>query len=274
MENDQTGTPSALAEAVTRDVLAILDGPADNQRLEQALRHLSKWRARLIENTLTAREGRKVLSGPFKGLNYDTRATEGAGAARLIGCYEASLAPVFETIVARAYPVVMDVGCAEGYYAVGLARRMPDTRVVAYDTDPAARAACADLAKRNDVAARVDVHGTVAHADFARCADEKTLILCDIEGAEAALLDPVSAPALAHADILVEVHDCFAPGLSAQIGARFAATHDVQSIGRAIDMSGLPDWMENLSDLDRLLTVWEWRMGPTPWLWMQSRDVR
>ena len=42
-------------------------------------------------------------------------------------------------------------------------------------------------------------------------------------------------------------------------------------IGRALDASGLPDWMESLSDLDRLIALWEWRSGPTPWLWMTRK---
>ncbi|KQI69253.1 hypothetical protein AN189_06785 [Loktanella sp. 3ANDIMAR09] len=274
MPNGRSEKPSALTQAVTLDVLALLDGPPDAGRLEQALRHLAKWRARLIQNTLTARNGCNVLSGPFKGLIYDTPATEGAGVARLIGCYEASLAPVFEQIIAGAYPLVVDVGCAEGYYAVGLARRMPDTRIMACDSNPEARAACAALARRNGVDGRVTIHGTLDHADLAVCADQRTLILCDIEGAEAVLLDPERAPALIHADILVEVHECFTPGLTDEMTQRFAPTHRVQRIGRSADTAALPDWMEQLSDLDRLLCLWEWRMGPTPWLWMQARDPR
>ena len=33
--------------------------------------------------------------------------------------------------------------------------------------------------------------------------------------------------------------------------------------------AALPAWMEELPDLDRLIALWEWRSGPTPWLWMQ-----
>jgi hypothetical protein len=29
--------------------------------------------------------------------------------------------------------------------------------------------------------------------------------------------------------------------------------------------------MQELSDLDRLLALWEWRSGPTPWLWMEAQ---
>jgi hypothetical protein len=249
-----------------------LEGPPDAKNLHDALRLLAKWRAQLLENTMVAHTGRFVHSGPFKGMIYDVKATEGAGLARLLGCYEASLAPIFEDIIARTYPVVMDIGCAEGYYAVGLARRMPDVKVMAHDTNPKAQEACRLLAKSNAVDNRVQVGGTVNHAAFDICIDQKTLVLCDIEGGEAALLDPIAAPGLKLADILVEVHDCFDEGLSDRISERFADTHRIERFGRTVNMEVLPDWMEGLSDLDRILSLWEWRMGPTPWLWLKSND--
>ena len=52
--------------------------------------------------------------------------------------------------------------------------------------------------------------------------------------------------------------------------ARFAATHRITQIDRKLDDAALPDWMEELSDLDRLLALWEWRGGPTPWLWLEA----
>ena len=188
----------------------------------------------------------------------------------MLGCYEASLAPIIEAIIARAYPLIIDVGCAEGYYAVGLARRMTGSRVLARDANPAALVLCGQLAALNGVAERVEIGGRMGHADFAICAAQPTVILCDIEGAEADLLDPVAAPGLMAADILVEVHDVMQPGLSTLIAGRFAATHRITRLDRRIT-GDLPDWMDSLSDLDRLLALWEWRGGPTPWLWMQRK---
>ncbi|NEY91316.1 hypothetical protein [Tabrizicola oligotrophica] len=57
----------------------------------------------------------------------------------------------------------------------------------------------------------------------------------------------------------------------AYVVKRFAATHKVTEIGRRLDDTGLPGWMEELSDLDRLIALWEWRAGPTPWLWMEKQ---
>lgn len=245
--------------------------PPTQDRLEAQLRHLAKWRSTVLANTLAVRQDGKVAHGPFAGMAYATRSSEGGRAPRLLGVYEASLHPVIETVIARAYPQVLDIGCAEGYYAVGLARRMPDSVVHAHDMNPMARALCAEMAKANGVTERLRIGGEIAHADLALCANAPTFILCDIEGAEGVLLDPAKAPALAKADILVEVHEGMVPGLLARLTQRFQPTHRVTRIDRSLRPDLLPTWAEGLSDLDRLLMLWEWRASPTPWLWMEQR---
>lgn len=262
--------PSPLTLAAT-DALRRLAGlDPDAKNLAVALRVLAKWRSELVANTVATRSGTTIQSGPFQGTDYSAAASEGSRAARLLGVYEASLAPIIETIIARAYPLVIDVGSAEGYYAIGLARRMTTSHVMARDANPAARLLCAKLAALNGVADRVEVGGLMDHADFDRCTNQPTVIICDIEGAEDALLDPVAAPGLRQADILVECHDVMQPGLADRLSARFAATHSVTRIDRQLS-TFLPAWMEELSDLDRLIALWEWRSGPTPWLWMQHK---
>ncbi len=269
MGTTASGKPSSLTRAATDGLARLMDGPPGPDRLNAALRHLAKWRSVILENTLLARSGDTVLAGPFAGMAYPVRAAEGSRTARLLGAYEASLAPVIETIIARAYPLVIDIGCAEGYYATGFARRMPGTTVKARDTNPAARNLCAAMADANGVT--LQIGGEMTHADFALCTTQPTAILCDIEGAEGELLDPALAPGLLDADILVEVHEGTYPGLLATLTARFAATHTVTRIDRTIRPDFLPDWAETLSDLDRLLLLWEWRATPTPWLWMDRK---
>ncbi|MCB6177599.1 class I SAM-dependent methyltransferase [Rhodobacter sp. Har01] len=262
-------TPSELTRAATEGLRRLLDGPPAPARLNAALRHLAKWRSAVLDATLAAQSGRAVLSGPFAGMDYPVKAAEGARAARLLGCYEAGLAPVIETIVARGYPLVIDVGAAEGYYAVGLARRMPQTRVLAHDSDDRAQALCRALAQANGVADRVQVAGRLDHRDFALCTAQPTVVICDIEGAEDDLLDPVAAPGLRAADILVEVHEGVRPGLLVRLADRFSATHRITRLDRRLAAEALPAWTEALNDLDRLLLLWEWRASPTPWLWME-----
>ncbi len=262
--------PSPLTLAATETLRKIAGQAPDVAHLTAALRHLAKWRSELIANTIAERSGTTILSGPFKGMDYGVRAAEGSRSARLLGVYEASLAPVIETIITRAYPLVIDIGSAEGYYAVGLARRMPASRILARDDNPKAQALCRQLAILNHVEARIEIGGRMDHAEFSVCTAQPTVIICDIEGAEADLLDPTAVPGLVAADILVECHDVLRPGLTDLIAARFEASHKVTRISRQI-VANLPAWMEELSDLDRLIALWEWRGGPTPWLWMQVR---
>ena len=262
---------SNFNKSVQRRVTEMLSGAPTNQNLNMSLRHLAKWRAQVLDTILTERSGDRVLSGPFKGMHYPNRTAEGARNPRLIGCYESCLAPVIEEVIAAGYDRILDIGCAEGYYAVGFALRMPKARILARDTTEKARDACAELAALNGVGDRILVGGEVAPEEFGTLIQGRTMILCDIEGAEGYLLDPDQAPALRGADILVEVHEGMRPGLLSLLKARFAPTHDIRQIERRIDDSALPDWADQLGDLDRLLLVWEWRSTPTPWLWMQRK---
>lgn len=264
---------SELEQTAREMVLALLAEGEGAKTLNSALRVLAKWRSDVLGRALVERSGDRVLTGPFRGMRYPLPPTEGGRCPRLIGVYEAGLRPVIEDCIARGYDRVIDLGSAEGYYAVGFALRMPGARVLARDSAARAQAACAELARLNGVEAQVEVGGAVAVADFAGLIAGRTLILCDIEGAEAELLDPEAAPALREADLLVEVHEGMRSGTLDLLEGRFAVSHEVRRIGRHLKDDDLPDWAEQLSDIDRLLLLWEWRASPTPWLWMSRREA-
>jgi len=261
---------SALTKAITNRLRQHLEGPPSQAALSAALRDLAKWRAALLDATHCARSGGavQIAYGPFAGMSYAGAATEGAALARRIGAYEASLHQIIERIIARDYARIIDIGCAEGYYAVGLARRMPRAEILARDTNPQSQKRCAELAHVNGVAARIKIGGEVDGAFLHRHITPDTVLICDIEGGERTLLDPIQHPKLRDCDILVEVHECWHRGLTAEITQRFTTTHHITRIERGLAPEALPDWMAQLGDLDRAIALWEWRVGPTPWLWM------
>jgi SAM-dependent methyltransferase len=263
-------------DGIRRRALAQLGAAADDAmgQLNDSLRLLSKWRSVLIQNTLLKQHGTVVLEGPIQGLNFLPQSAEGCHIAKLLGCYEQPLQPFITTAIRTAYPLVLNIGCAEGYYAVGMARRMPNTQMLAFDLNPNAQQVCAELAVKNGVSDRVRVGALFRPEDFAQYAGQRTLVLCDIEGGERDLLDPVVAPALAGFDLIVEAHDCLLPGMSRLLIERFQATHEitvVQDDGQR-QLSNTPQWFKNLAHLDQLLAVWEWRSGPTPWLVMKAKN--
>ena len=247
--------------------------PDESAQLNNALRLLSKWRSLLIQNTILRQHGTVVMAGPLEGLDYLPRSSEGCHVAKLLGCYEQPLQPFIEQAIETAYPLVLNIGCAEGYYAVGLARRMPATRVQAFDLDPQARRLCHELAEKNGVADRVRVGERFEPAHFADYGGQQVLVLCDIEGAEKDLLDPGIAPALGGMDVIVESHECFSRGVTRLLVERFRSSHHitlVQDNGQR-RLPRQPAWFNGLSHLDQLLATWEWRGGPTPWLVMKAR---
>lgn len=249
-----------------RDRLARDPPLANANELNTVLRVLAVWRSRAIAEAYVRQHGARIMQGPFAGMDYVTTATEGALAPRLIGTYESELHPHIARFAEAGLDCVIDVGCAEGYYAVGLARLMPQAVVHAFDTNPKARAACAELAAKNGVSERVIIGETFTPDGFEAFAGRRCLAVVDIEGAEDDLLRPDLSPALARMDLIVETHDVYRPGVLARLTERFSPTHDILRLDGEPKTLPLPAFLDNASHLDRLLAVWEFRLRPTPWL--------
>ncbi|HEY9219717.1 MAG TPA: hypothetical protein VIO94_16840 [Phenylobacterium sp.] len=243
----------------------------DARQLNLLLRRLGQWRSRMIANTYTERHGLVIMSGPFQGMLYTERQTEGALTPRLFGSYEDELHPHLQRLAQAGLDCVIDIGCAEGYYAVGLARLMPQVTVYAHDIDPSARQECTLLAAKNGVSDRVMVGGEFRPEDFEAFAGRKCLVMVDAEGAEDDILVPERAPALAGMHVIVETHDLYRPGVMQRLLDRFSPTHEIERVDHGPKTTPLPDWVMDLSHMDRLIAVWEFRAGPTPWLVMTPK---
>ena len=244
--------------------------PSPDQ-LNELLRTLGRWRSRMLANTYIAQEGALIRGGPFAGMAYVTQATEGALMPRLLGTYESELHPHLLAFAREDVEAVIDVGCAEGYYAVGLARLMPQATVHAFDIDEAARAACAELAARNGVAERVRIGGAFAPEGFEAFTGRRALVLVDAEGAELDVLRPDLAPSLAGFSLIVETHDVYRPGALAELVRRFEPSHRIEVVRQQAKLFDMPAWLQGFGHLDQLLAVWEWRLAPTPWLVMRPK---
>ena len=266
---------SLASNIIQRLTLNLSENTADpNATLNNSLRLLSKWRSVLIQNTFLKNEGTKVLKGPLAGLDFLESSAEGCHVAKLLGCYEQPLHPHMQKILLGQYTKIINIGCAEGYYAVGFARAVPNLISLAFDIDNSAQNACRQLARKNNVSNRVEIGGRFEPKDFEKYADEAALIFCDIEGGEQELLDPRLSPSLRQLDIIVESHECLRPGITQTLISRFDTTHELELVEDSglRQLEDLPDWFHKLSHLDQLLATWEWRSGPTPWLVMTAKN--
>ncbi|MCS7063959.1 MAG: hypothetical protein NZM04_07975, partial [Methylacidiphilales bacterium] len=93
----------------------------------------AEWSRQLVKEGHPGREkpeeisrpvfsGNRVRHGPFAGMVYenDTFCCS-AIAPKLLGSYEREIQPWIESLLLDRWEGVVDVGCAEGYYAVGFA---------------------------------------------------------------------------------------------------------------------------------------------------------
>jgi hypothetical protein len=176
-----------------------------------------------------------VRGGPFAGLRYprDRIADIDVPVAKLLGVYEREIATVFEDAIGRGTSTFVDVGCADGYYAVGMALASPRLTTHAFDIARSARALCTDVAAINHLAGRVIVEDRFSIASLDGLEMHGALMLCDIEGAEHTLFDGPLVARLRHTFVAIEVHEHAVPGLSEHLRGAFAATHTHRAVGQA-----------------------------------------
>src|SRR5690242_2785288 len=96
-----------------------------------------------------------VQNGPFRGLRYLPQLTSSdtllshTVIPKLLGFYELELHDSVLTAFQYPYKQIINIGCAEGYYAVGLALGFHDIPVFAYDIAKANRDFCSKMAALN-----------------------------------------------------------------------------------------------------------------------------
>lgn len=220
--------------------------------------------------------GDTVQAGPFAGMVLPSD-LDGADYQRdlltmLLGVFEQELAGAVERLIAAAPRLVVNVGVAEGYYAVGLGRALPDARIVGYELLESARASCRRVAELNRIA--IDLRGECTVAELNDVLDGPAALFVDCEGGERDLLDPAAVPALNRCDILVECHDMIVPGLTELMVERFRPTHRIERIDEGTRPLVAHPMLHNRTSLERLLAICEFRGGASNWLMMTAEPAR
>ncbi len=212
------------------------------------------------------RNGCTVLYGPFAGTIYPLEAALSRHSIpKLLGTYEQELHDVIGAIRHRKYDVVVDIGSAEGYYAVGLARLL-GIKVLAYDPEPIERAYCEQAARLNGVSALVEVKALFRSSDIGLFRDLRVLCVCDCEGFETEIFSARTVQDTSNWDLLIELHGDAAQKLKGLAWPQMTTTID--SVKRTRTYQEL----EGLGDQTKLLS--EYRGGPQTWLWCDSRVKR
>jgi hypothetical protein len=203
-------------------------------------------------------------------MKYLDQAAGSAIAPKLVGSYEAELHKIFAKLSRSEYSAVVDIGCAEGYYAIGLAKLLPGVPVFAYDTDLHAQALCREMATLNNAQDQVHVAGTLGRADLLSRDGQRILLICDCEGYEMDLFDGQVAHALSKSDVIIETHDMYRPGCTEKLIATFAATHHCTVLAPQRRKWAHFPAAKAVPLIIRKFAFDEWRHPMQRWIWGQA----
>ena len=218
----------------------------------------------------------KVLYGPFKGLIYPKIDSVGSVfLPKILGTYESELHHTLEKICETGYKTIIDIGAGEGYYAIGLLTRIPESVVFAFESNPQGQNLCKEMAKANYVGDRLIISGECDINKLSRLVNEKKkgLILCDCEGYELDLLLPDKISQLKYFDILAELHDhsCVGPTVTQIFYSRFSGSHTVEVINlRYIKPTQHIDF-KDMSPEEQMEIISERRKYSVGWVFLKAK---
>jgi hypothetical protein len=221
--------------------------------------------------------GNQVVQGPFKALSLKTW---DCSPPMLLGTYEQELHDVFHNWLDRKPRYLVCIGAAQGYYAVGMARRDPNLKVIAYELDSYQRSQLAGVIRQNKVS-NVTVLKNCTQESLVETLQRFSsppFIVCDIEGGEVELLDPIQITALKQAVILVEIHEELVNGCEQAIRSRFKDSHNILEIISleriSEDLSNHPSsFLSFLSEKTKLGLIDEGRASTMKWLVLEPDSI-
>jgi hypothetical protein len=216
--------------------------------------------------------GSTVAAGPFAGMRLDYEFFPVHASPKFLGTYEQELHRVIERAIELHPKYVLNVGCAEGFYAIGLAIRLSDAKIFAADADPKALSATMKNAQLNGVSDRIYPVGIVRPRQLGRYLKaDASLVVMDCEGAEFSLLDPANDPILLRTNIVVEIHGAF--GDAHKIIQQFAGTHNIVEISPSVRAA--PDILVRpIGGIDMLSAADERRGHQTSWLFLEKKRIK
>jgi hypothetical protein len=218
-----------------------------------------------------------VKHGVFRGMKYPlAKSFYSSLFPKLLGCYELEIQTMLERVCSQPYTEIVNIGCGEGYYAVGLAMRIPTARVFAFDTNREAVERCRRMADLNDVGQRV-VTGFFCGPETLKAIPftGRSFVLSDCEGYEKELFSEDVIPTIAKHDLLIELHDYIDIDISSTIRERFEGTHNIEAAQSTDDIKKAHSYRyDEITDYnlhDRKILLGECRPAIMEWYYLTPR---
>lgn len=217
--------------------------------------------------------GLNVVGGPFKGMKYVDQSVGSSYLLKLVGSYEEVLHPAIRVMQKRDYSSIIDIGCAEGYYLVGLGLSHPKAKLVGYDLEESALRLTRELYDKNNLPNELVLEKDCTHEKLSQQIVKNTLIICDAEGFEKIILDPEKCPSLKDVQtLLIESHDFIYPDMKNILIRRFSHSHDITTVAfKHANEKNYPFLHQMKNKLDRYNILYERVAQDQEWLILEKK---
>ena len=173
-----------------------------------------------------------VHDGPFKGMKYINNSHVGFVCHKVTGTYEKEIQNIIQYELLIEYDAFIDVGSAEGYYAVGMAMFSKSKKVVSFEGSDEGRKLQTELANLNDVDNKIELYGYCDEQILKKemLKYNEILLICDVDGYELALLNNKLNKKLNETTMIIECHNHCYERMESDLINRFSRTHTIKSI--------------------------------------------
>ena len=154
----------------------------------------------------------EVKYGPFQGLSLNRKTWWGKSdlGAQCLGLYEKEILDDIGSREKGKYQTFIDIGAADGYYAVGMLLAGIVNNVISFEVSEAGRAAIGENWAANGKPGELTICGEANHASLGGIPNHifhDALVLIDIEGYEFELLTKEVIQQLQFSEVIIEVHN-------------------------------------------------------------------
>ena len=174
--------------------------------------------------------GTNIINGPFKGMKYISESVGSCHMPKILGIYENEIYPTLLNFLSNS-DLFVNIGAAEGYYAVGSAIKYPNLNIIAFEMDKTGRQYISNLKKRNNVD-NVEIRKKFTDVDFfgiQKSAYNRITYLIDIEGEEINIFSKYHNH-FNNSYFIIELHDRVSNKIESYLKRFYSNTHNTYII--------------------------------------------
>jgi len=227
-------------------------------------------------NIVVKKFGYKIAYGVFKEMKLSSNPWWGYfdTTSKILGEYEKTVCLKIHKILKNNKMPFIDIGAADGFYAVGVARSGLSEKTYAFEISPRGRESIKLNARLNGCIKKLIIKKEANYLSLKKIIDKNKscLVLIDIEGSEYELLSNKILKLLRHCELIIESHPHHVSNgkkMEQELISRSKKFFNSSIIERGPYNPNKFKILADLTDDERLLSLSEGRLKNPKWLYFK-----